>query len=94
MYLLEIPHGLLLYENKNDHKKLLIPVEMTDVNRQKIEKVVEWMRRVYRAYQEDKLPKRPYRKNSKECKSCPVFDWCKQQPEGDITLEPLEFDVG
>jgi CRISPR-associated protein Cas4 len=93
MYLLDIKYGLLLYEDKNDHDKLLVPVEMTPDNRQKIEKVVEWMRTVYKAYKSDDLPERPYRKNSKECKSCPLLDWCATQPEGNIQLKPLEFDA-
>ncbi len=93
MYFLDMRYGLLLYEDKNDHDKLLVPVEMTDSNRQKIEKVVEWMRSVRKAYVDNKLPERPYRKNSKECKGCPLLEWCGQQPEGEIKLEPLEFDV-
>jgi CRISPR/Cas system-associated exonuclease Cas4 (RecB family) len=93
MYFLDIPHGLLLYEDKNDHDKLLIPVEMTTENRQKIEKVVEWMKEVFDAFEQGKLPQRPYRKNSKECKSCPLLSWCGKQGDGDIKLEPLEFDV-
>lgn len=93
MYFLDMPYGLLLYEDKNDHDKLLIPVEMTPENRQKIEKVIEWMKTVHTAFKQDKLPERPYRKNSKECKSCPLLDWCVQQPEGNIKLEPLEFYV-
>jgi CRISPR-associated protein Cas4 len=93
MYFLDLKYGLLLYEDKNDHDKLLIPVEMTPENRQKIEKVVEWMREVHKTYQDGLLPERPYRKNSKECKSCPLLEWCSKQPVGDIKLEPLEFNV-
>jgi CRISPR/Cas system-associated exonuclease Cas4 (RecB family) len=91
MYLMEIDHGLLLYEDKNDHDKLLIPVEMTPENRQRIEGVVEWMRTVKATYEADQLPERPYRINSKECKSCPLQKYCFEQPQGDIKLEPLEF---
>jgi CRISPR-associated protein Cas4 len=93
MYFLDMKYGLLLYEDKNDHDKLLIPVEMTPDNRQKIEKVVEWMQKVYKTYEDGLLPERPYRKNSKECKSCPLLDWCVAQPTGDIKLEPLEFNA-
>lgn len=93
MYLLGIDHGLLLYEDKNDHDKLLVPVEMTPENKEKMDAVVQWMREVYSTYQADLLPKRPYRKNSKECKSCPLLAWCGQQPEGDLELEPLQFNA-
>lgn len=91
MYFLDIKHGLLLYEDKNDHDKLLVPVEMTPDNRQKIEKVVEWMREVKKTYENGDLPERPYRKNSKECKSCPLLEWCTQKPEGNVKIDPLEF---
>jgi CRISPR-associated protein Cas4 len=93
MYFLDLRFGLLLYEDKNDHDKLLIPIEMTPENRQKIEKVVEWMREIHKAYQDGLLPERPYRKNSKECKSCPLLSWCEQKPEGNIKIDPLEFNV-
>lgn len=93
MYFLGIDHGLLLYEDKNDHDKLLIPVEMTPENRHKIEDVVEWMRNIYSVYKNDDLPEKPYRKNSKECKSCPLLDWCNEQPDGNVKIEPLEFNA-
>lgn len=93
MYFLDMKYGLLLYEDKNDHDKLLIPVEMTPENRQKTEKVVEWMRKVYKTYKDGLLPERPYRKNSKECKSCPLLEWCATKPDGDIKLETLEFNA-
>lgn len=92
MDLLGIKYGLLLYEDKNDHDKLLIPVEMTEANQYKIDEVMDWMRTVYKAYEDDQLPKRPYRKNSKECKSCPLLSWCGKQDDGDVTIEPLEFE--
>ena len=93
MYFMDMRYGLLLYEDKNDHDKALIPVEMTEENRRKIEDVIKWMRTVYATYKNGQLPERPFRSNSKECKSCPLLDWCKNQPDGDIKLEPMKFDV-
>lgn len=93
MYSLNIKHGLLLYEDKNDHNKLLIPVTLDEINREKIDKVVEWMRLVYKTYLDGKLPERPYRKNSKICQSCPLLSWCGKQGDGDIKIEPLEFEA-
>src|SRR5688500_12878702 len=52
LYFLGEEYGLLLYEDKNDHEKLLIPVQMTEKNKQAVEKVVEWMREVYAAYKD------------------------------------------
>lgn len=93
MYFLNIDHGILLYENKNDHKKLLIPVEMTPENIERIQGVVKWMREVYKAHKDGELPERPFRKNSKACASCPLFDHCVEQPKGTIKIEPLNYSV-
>lgn len=92
LYFLGEEHGLLLYEDKNDHEKLLIPVQMTEKNKAAVEKVVAWMRKVHAAYKEDKLPKNPFRSNSKICKECPVQKWCFSQPEGDMDIEVLKYE--
>lgn len=91
LYFLGEKYGVLLYEDKNDHEKLMIPVEMTDENLARIEKVVEWMRKVRKTYEEGLLPKIPFRSNSKICKACPLRDWCHNQPEGDTTVEVLKY---
>jgi len=89
MYLKNTPWGALLYENKNDHKKLLIPVEMTPERKAKIERVFEWMRIVYKNWQDGTLPERPYRKNSKICSGCQLKEWCFEQDAGVIELPTL-----
>jgi CRISPR/Cas system-associated exonuclease Cas4 (RecB family) len=91
LYILNIRHGILLYEDKNDHKKLLIPVEMTDENKARMDKVFEWLRLVYKTYKDGKLPERPFRKNSKACASCPLLGWCGEQPAGDVKIPALEI---
>lgn len=91
LYILQEQYGILLYENKNDHRKLIIPVELTPENKAKVEKVFDWMRSVYTAYQAGDLPKKPFRSNSKICKQCPIKNWCFDQPEGKINLEVLEY---
>lgn len=91
LYFSGLKYGLLLYENKNDHQKLLIPVEMTPENLERIEKVVTWMRLVYNTYKENKLPTRPFRKNSKACKSCPLLKHCTEQSVGDVDISPLDY---
>jgi len=94
LYLLEIDHGLLLYESKNTHEKLLIPIEMTPENREKVEVVVEWMRNVYRTFEEGKLPERPFTRRSKECKDCPLMRDCwDNRPDGDVKIEPMVFTM-
>lgn len=92
LYFLNEKYGMLLYENKNDHEKLLIPVEMTDKNKKAVEKVIDWMREVHKAYKDDLLPKNPFRSNSKICKTCPVQQWCYSKPEGDLDIEVLKYE--
>lgn len=92
LYFLNEQYGVLLYEDKNDHQKLLIPVEMTEKNKMAVEKVIEWMRQVYQVYKDDKLPKNPFRSNSKICKECPLQKWCFNQPEGDLDIEVLDYE--
>ena len=92
LYYLNERYGLLLYEDKNDHEKLLIPVEMTENNKKVIENVISWMRTVYQAYKDDKLPKNPFRSNSKICKACPLQKWCFSQPKGDLDIAVLNYE--
>jgi CRISPR-associated protein Cas4 len=92
LYVLEEKYGILLYEDKNDHQKLMIPVEMTPENKEKVEMVFDWMREVYKTYEEDKLPKNPFRSNSKICKECPIQKWCYSQPEGDTEVPVLKYE--
>jgi len=91
MYLLDEEYGALLYENKNDHMKLLIPVQLTEENKRKVEKSFEWMRMVRANWEEKQLPVIPYRKNSRICKSCPIQKWCFAQEEGTIKLATLSY---
>lgn len=91
MYLMGEQYGAMLYENKNDHRKIIFPVEMTHANKAKIEKVFEWMRMVYKNYQNETLPKKPYRSNSKICKSCPIQESCFTKGDGILEIETLKY---
>jgi CRISPR/Cas system-associated exonuclease Cas4 (RecB family) len=82
-------HGFMLYENKNNQEILVIPVNMNDRNKRIIENTFDWMRTTYSNWQEGNLPTRPFRKNSKECKGCPLFKTCYDGPQGDVTIEAL-----
>lgn len=83
--------GFLLYENKNSQELLVIPVEMNEKNEALLESVFEWLRAVYKNYQEGELPKRPFTRKNKICKGCPLFDWCwNKQPEGTIELPVMD----
>lgn len=92
MYVLEADSGFFLYENKNTHDILIIPVYMDEKNRELVESVMSWMRVVRGVWQEGKLPQRPFTRRSKECKDCPVSAVCwddEKYGDGDIHVDPL-----
>jgi len=92
LHALGLENGLILYENKNDHEKVLIPVQMNRLNREKIDFVLNWMREVYTVYENDEIIKNPYRKNSKVCSGCPIKNWCfEKSPEGTVIKKPLDY---
>jgi CRISPR/Cas system-associated exonuclease Cas4 (RecB family) len=95
MYLRGTESGFFLYEDKNDHSLLVMPVYMDDANRELVEYVLDWMRGVRKSWENRKLPAIPYRKNALECKSCPVRNVCydpEQYPkEGDHKIAPLRL---
>lgn len=82
--------GFVLYENKDSHKILIIPVRRQD-HEEDLEELLAWMRNVYQTYEDDTLPTRPYKsKKSKVCKRCPVRDACWDDlDEGEIDIETL-----
>ena len=83
--------GFLLYENKNTQEFLVIPVELNERNEALIEEVFDWLRLVYKNFEEGGLPKRPWTRKNKICKSFPLFDHCwNQQPEGTVDIPVME----
>lgn len=94
MYLREAESGFFLYENKNDHQLLVMPVYMTERNKEFVEYAFGWMREVREMWEQRKLNKVPFRKNSKICKGCPVRDTCfdpEQYGEGEDLIAPLRL---
>jgi CRISPR/Cas system-associated exonuclease Cas4 (RecB family) len=85
--------GFLIYENKDTHEVVLIPVEMTEENKAKIDEVFDWMQRVYAAYKENKLTKRGFNKNNKICKACPLSETCLNAPVGELKIPALEVKL-
>lgn len=82
--------GFILLENRNDFSLLIFPVYMGESEQEWVDEAFDWMRTVHKAYKENKLPKKPYRKNAKECKSCPVKDACDDMDEGVIDIAPMK----
>lgn len=84
-------YGAFVYENRNDTTLLVIPVEMDSVNQEIIDYAFEWMRTVYKAYEDGLTPVRPWKQTSPICQQCPFFEscWDDDAPEGDIKIKPM-----
>lgn len=82
--------GFLYYENKNDQSYLIIPVNLNERTKQIIDDCWEWLRETYKAYQENKLPERPFTKSQSACKYCPVKTTCwKKMDDGEIFIPAM-----
>jgi hypothetical protein len=49
------------------------------------------MRKVRRQWESEEIPQKPYRSNSKVCKTCPLQKACADAPKGKEKIEPLEY---
>ena len=76
MYVTGHDKGFFMTENKDTHELFILPVKMTDENKQLVEDIFEWMRTVKKNADEGELPKRPFNKSSMNCKGCPVREVC------------------
>jgi CRISPR/Cas system-associated exonuclease Cas4 (RecB family) len=97
MKILNKTRAVLIYENKNNHDLLILPVEVTPGSYavEWVNNAFEWMRVVRKAWEEKTLPAKNYRSNSKICKTCPIRATCDSVGEGTIkikSLEPLDED--
>lgn len=82
--------GMMIYENKNDHELIAFPVEVNDAYRKWVDYAFNWMRTVYKSWQDKELPKKNYRSNSKICKACPLKLVCDNAEVGSVKIESLE----
>lgn len=83
--------GLLLYENKNTHELHAITVEADPNYVAWAEYAFDWMKKVYAQWQEGSIPQKPYRSNSKVCKTCPIQKACASADKGKVKIDPLEY---
>lgn len=90
MKVLKLAKGVLIYESKNSHELHIIHVEINDEYVRWVDKSFDWMRNVYKAWEDRTLPERTYRSNSKICKGCPLKEQCFAGDKGDVRIEPLE----
>ena len=90
MKILKKDKGVLIYENKNNHELLTLPVEVNDAYINWIDYAFNWMREVRKAWVDRTLPVKTYRSNSKICKGCPIQKACAEAEAGVIKIKPLE----
>lgn len=90
MKILKKSKGVLIYENKNNHELLVLPVEVTDYYRNWIDETFQWMRDVRKTWVERTLPTKNYRSNSKICKTCPIQKACADAGEGVVKIQSLK----
>lgn len=88
-------NGIILYENKNTHDLLAIPVNINQNHVDFTEYMFEWMREVYSAWKNKTIPAVPFKNNSiKICMSCPLRDACIAAPDGDIKIARRKDEKG
>lgn len=90
MKILKKAKAVLIYENKNNHDLLILPVEVNDYYIGWVDRAFDWMREVRKAWVDRTLPEKNYRSNSKICKTCPISKICADAGTGDIKLRSLE----
>ena len=90
MRIREKENGVIIYENKNTHELLVVPVEANDEINAWVDKLFDWCRDVKKASDEDTLPKKQLRSNSKICKSCPVREACDSLAKDGVDIPMLE----
>lgn len=93
MKVLKVKEGFLMYENKNTQDILILPVHMSQQYKTYMKYVFDWMKEVWKAFQLNTIPKNPFRKNSRICSKCPLYDACRDAYEGTVEIKPLEVSV-
>lgn len=92
MKILNKTKAVLIYENKNNHDLLILPVEVSpgDSYVQWANNAFEWMRTVRKSWENKELPTKNYRANSKICKTCPIQKACADAGTGTVKISSLE----
>jgi CRISPR/Cas system-associated exonuclease Cas4 (RecB family) len=90
MKILNKTKAVLIYENKNNHELLILPVEINDYYVRWVNQTFDWMRTVRKTWEDKKLPEKNYRANSKICKTCPLRATCDDAGKGEVKINSLE----
>jgi CRISPR/Cas system-associated exonuclease Cas4 (RecB family) len=91
MKILNKTKAVLIYENKNNHDLLILPVEVQAGSYavEWVNQAFEWMRSVRKAWENKQLPEKNYRSNSKICKTCTLRSTFDYDGMGEIKLKSL-----
>lgn len=90
MRILNKTKAVLIYENKNNHDLLVLPVEINDYYVRWVNQAFDWMKTVRKAWEDKALPEKNYRSNSKICKTCPIRAVCDEAGKGELKIKSLE----
>ena len=90
MRILNKTKAVLIYENKNNHDLLVLPVEINDYYIKWVNQAFDWMKTVRKAWEDKTLPEKNYRSNSRICKTCPIRATCDVAGKGEIKIKSLE----
>ncbi len=90
MKILNKTKAVLIYENKNNHDLLVIPVQINDYYIRWVNQTFDWLRAVRKAWEDKQLPEQTYRSNSQICKTCPIQKTCADAGKGLIKIKSLE----
>lgn len=88
-----IDEGFVLYENKNTNELLAIPVVMSEINKNYIDYVFDWMKEVHMAWRNKEHIKRGYTKSTWQCKGCPVLEMCNSMDPKGRKIDNLKVGV-
>ena len=88
--------GLMIYENKNTHDILILPININQAHVDFVDYLFDWMRQVRSAWNDRKLPEIPFRggKQIKLCEGCPLKNTCSSAPVGDIKIPRRKDEKG
>ena len=91
MKILKAAEGVFVYENKNDHETLFIPIRVNERYIDIINELFDWLREVRAAYDNNTLPEKVSTKGSTMCKNCPVKKTCwAELGDGEIQIKKYE----
>jgi len=96
MKILKKKKGLIIYENKNTHDILILPVNVNQSHVDFVNYLFDWMKQVYTTWENKTLPKIPFRGETqiKLCERCPLQQEFSKAPAGDIFIERRKDEKG